>query len=1055
VTVFDGVSRGAVTAGRATRNELREVGAQARRTEGDLGKLTRGGLAGTGMFHGLGRSIAFASAGFLGGYGLTAAIGGAVKELQNSVRVSAQTRQALRSTGDVAGISAKQIDELAKSIMRKTGADNEAIKTSANLLLTFTQVRNEAGRGNDIFNQSVKAVSDMSAVIGDLSSNSITLGKALNDPVAGMTALRRVGVSFTAQQREQIKALMEHGHILQAQKIILAEVRREFGGQAAAQEKATGGLNTLRESIKNTSADLLRALLPSFRDLIASLQKQVDWLQNTREGQAKLRAVAKTLKEGFDGIVQAVKFMIAGFKILNGITGGFKNTMMLLIGLKVASVLAGWTSGFRKLAIAEALAVGSEKGAGARGLFSSLSLLKGLGRIVVEVIIVEEIVKKITGGSWFQDSVAGDVTAGGGNPYPKGTSLADLWELGHTGKKSGPKGTHLSASEQKAYDAGVKSTNVGNKGARSQANAIVAVAQTQIGIPYTWGGPAILGHSTDCSGLTQAVLAKNGVHVGRTTYEQWKQGRPVDPKHLQPGDLVFFNMGSKGPEHVGIYIGNGLFIEDPHTGASVRTSKLAGRRDFVGARRYIKNVLGGATAPEQQPDFTPHDEASLSTPTKKKTGGSKGATPSTLISVRAGIDAQLALFKGLTPAIRAQLSPLGLEAEKQLENLRAHLRKGMSATDLAKTRAGIARWGKVLRDEIGKAKTAAEKVAKEAADAAALAFDRQFRDASTGVFRLFDKETDDHVKAFQRDTEKAIAGMRKAFDRQMQAFDAQTQRGLAAFVVPTTPAEQALADFQASRQAEADAKAMADAQASGDPEQIRQLQLDLQERSLDAAAKQSRDAQDKATDAQQQAYQKQRDDQRNALQDQETDREQAYQDQRDATLAVYQQNRDDQRTHLQDDLDDWNTWITDKKKTWADFLKWLAGRGFAIPSSWFQGIDDEVIQRKIFGISAGDAARMPTNRGAPAGFALGGRVPGMFVGREDTVLARVSPGEEVIDRGLSQDLRAAFASGGLGGGTMIVFKDARFLGTTSREVERELASIVGPELDRRISYRTS
>lgn len=114
---------------------------------------------------------------------------------------------------------------------------------------------------------------------------------------------------------------------------------------------------------------------------------------------------------------------------------------------------------------------------------------------------------------------------------------------------------------------------------------IAKTALTQIGIPYQWGGPAKLGARTDCSGLLQASARANGVSIGRTTYEQWKQGTPVPLGQLQPGDAVFFHPGPNGPEHVAIYIGNNKIVEDPHTGASVHISALAGR-GAMGARRY-------------------------------------------------------------------------------------------------------------------------------------------------------------------------------------------------------------------------------------------------------------------------------------------------------------------------------------------------------------------------------------------------------------------------------------------------------------------------------------
>lgn len=115
---------------------------------------------------------------------------------------------------------------------------------------------------------------------------------------------------------------------------------------------------------------------------------------------------------------------------------------------------------------------------------------------------------------------------------------------------------------------------------------IARVALTQIGQPYQWGGKAVLGGHTDCSGLLQASARANGVNLGRTTYQQWQEGTKVDPAHLQVGDALFFHMGPKGPEHVGIYAGAGKFVEDPHTGDHVKLVDLHTYPGFVGARRY-------------------------------------------------------------------------------------------------------------------------------------------------------------------------------------------------------------------------------------------------------------------------------------------------------------------------------------------------------------------------------------------------------------------------------------------------------------------------------------
>jgi cell wall-associated NlpC family hydrolase len=125
----------------------------------------------------------------------------------------------------------------------------------------------------------------------------------------------------------------------------------------------------------------------------------------------------------------------------------------------------------------------------------------------------------------------------------------------------------------------------------------IRLAQHYLGTPYSWGGGGPSGPTKgigrgagtvgfDCSGLIEYVWAKQGIQVGGTTYEQIKRGKAVNPsaKSLRPGDAVFFG-DPQSPHHVGMYIGNGKFIESPHTGAVVRISKLAGRKPSA-ARRY-------------------------------------------------------------------------------------------------------------------------------------------------------------------------------------------------------------------------------------------------------------------------------------------------------------------------------------------------------------------------------------------------------------------------------------------------------------------------------------
>lgn len=129
-------------------------------------------------------------------------------------------------------------------------------------------------------------------------------------------------------------------------------------------------------------------------------------------------------------------------------------------------------------------------------------------------------------------------------------------------------------------------------------STIVQEAYKWLGTPYSWAGGGLKGPSRgvgrgantvgfDCSGFLQYMWGKVGVKIPRVTYQQWTAGYAV--KDPRPGDAVFFRMGKQGPEHVGMYIGNGQFIHAPKTGDVVKISNLSDpyyQRNFVGARRY-------------------------------------------------------------------------------------------------------------------------------------------------------------------------------------------------------------------------------------------------------------------------------------------------------------------------------------------------------------------------------------------------------------------------------------------------------------------------------------
>ena len=106
-----------------------------------------------------------------------------------------------------------------------------------------------------------------------------------------------------------------------------------------------------------------------------------------------------------------------------------------------------------------------------------------------------------------------------------------------------------------------------------------SIALGYLGVPYVYGGASPSGF--DCSGLVMYVYAKLGISLPHYTVAQWNATEPISQSQMAPGDLVFFdNLG-----HVGIYIGNGQFVDAPHTGSVVRIDSIAGFGSFDGARR--------------------------------------------------------------------------------------------------------------------------------------------------------------------------------------------------------------------------------------------------------------------------------------------------------------------------------------------------------------------------------------------------------------------------------------------------------------------------------------
>ena len=207
---------------------------------------------------------------------LGAAIGGALAVRQFLTetiameKAQAQLAATLRSTGAIAGQSVESLNAHAAALQKVTAFGDDAVTAAQGLLLTFTNIR------GDVFPQATEAVLNVATAMNtDLKSASIQVGKALNDPIAGVTALARAGIQFTDAQKETIKSLVESGRLVEAQRLVLKELETQFGGSArAARETLGGALTSLGNAwgdlfeIGKTGSDFLRLAI---EDLTAAI----------------------------------------------------------------------------------------------------------------------------------------------------------------------------------------------------------------------------------------------------------------------------------------------------------------------------------------------------------------------------------------------------------------------------------------------------------------------------------------------------------------------------------------------------------------------------------------------------------------------------------------------------------------------------------------------------------------------------------------------------------------------------------------------------------------
>jgi hypothetical protein len=333
------------------KKKLDDVADAAKKTETATEKLERklGPLG--GAFSKVSASVNDASSAFgklaavIGGVLASAIAGFSLQKFITSTseadKVTAQLNSVLKSTGGVAGQTLQTLNAHASALQKVTTYGDDTIKGAQELLLTFTRI------SSDAFPRATEAVLDYATRMRvDLKGAAIAVGKALNDPAIGMTALSKAGVTFSESQKTAVKAMMETGDLAGAQKIIFGELETQMQGSAkAARETLGGAITALGEAwgdlfeLGPSASEPLRLAIEGLNDAFSN-----EAFLNFVQGIGGLLFGAATLA------VQGVTLLIGGINILSAnfdtlaVAAGAAGAIALLYF--APAILAGMATGF-------------------------------------------------------------------------------------------------------------------------------------------------------------------------------------------------------------------------------------------------------------------------------------------------------------------------------------------------------------------------------------------------------------------------------------------------------------------------------------------------------------------------------------------------------------------------------------------------------------------------------------------------------------------------------------------------------------------------------------
>lgn len=293
----------------------------------------------------------------------------------------AQTEAVIASTGMAAGFTAQDMEKLARGLSAVSGESlftDDQLLGAQNVLATFTNIQGIN------FSSATQAIADLSQAMGqDLQSSAVQVGKALNDPVQGISALQRVGVSFTEAQKEVVESLVAMGDTSEAQRLILKELERQFGGSAAAAAQTfSGQMTVMTEQIEDAKGAIGDALLPLLTEMVGIFGTHL--LPTLRESTASIGAFFQGISDS-GGVMATINGIKASFQRLVATNPILQR--LVVLGGEVSAAFATLYAGITELAADPAL----QKWGG-----FALQILEKVALVIIDSLVLAFQILRVT-----------------------------------------------------------------------------------------------------------------------------------------------------------------------------------------------------------------------------------------------------------------------------------------------------------------------------------------------------------------------------------------------------------------------------------------------------------------------------------------------------------------------------------------------------------------------------------------------------------------------------------------------------------------------------------